>query len=317
MKKRTFLSALALGGIAPVGFTQPGEAPIRIIIPLGPGSPSDFATRIVAQAMAEELKRPIMIDNKPGANGWIAVQDLMRAKPDGNTLMLGGISPVALNVAMFKNLSYDPRKDFTYIGGIYTAFQGYIVSSNLGVSTFPEFIAHAKKNPGKVSVGHYSALTKIQFAAISKLADVQFLDVPYKAQAPATTDLMGGTVDATICDISTAHSLAKGGKIKVIATSLEERSPLAQGTPPASEFIPGLTFPAWSGIIGPAGMPRDVVVKLNAGLNAALRRKDTIAKLGESAVQAWPTTPEELASYVDREITRWVRLAGEAGIQPE
>ncbi len=320
MKKRTLLSALAvfpLGAFAPATFGQQSGTPLRIIIPLGPGSPSDFATRIVANAMADELKRPIVIDNKPGANGWIAVQDLMRAKPDGNTLMLGGISPVALNVAMVKNLPYDPRKDFTYIGGIYKAFQGYVVSTALPVNTFPEFIAYAKKNPGKVTVGHYSALTKIQFAAMSKLADIKLLDVPYKAQAPAMTDLMGGTVNASICDISTAHTLAKGGKIKVIAHSLGERSALAQGVPPASDVIQGMAFPAWSGIIGPAGMPRDVVQKLNVALNAALRKKETIAKLSESAIEAWPTTPEELATYVDKEIVRWVRLAREAGIDPE
>ncbi len=316
MQKRTLLSALALGAFAPAAFAQ-GDQPIRIVIPLGPGSPSDFVTRIVAKGMGEELKRPIIIDNKPGANGLIAVQDLMRAKPDGNTLMLGGISPVALNVAMIKNLPYDPRKDFTYIGGIYKAFQGVLVSNNLPVNTFAEFIAYAKKNPGKVSVGHYSALTKIQFAALSKLADVQFLDVPYKAQSPATTDVMGGTTDATICDINTAHQFAKGGKVKVLAHSLGERSALAQGTPPASETVQGMSFPAWSGIIGPAGMPRDVVTKLNAGLNAALRRNEIAAKLSDSAIQPWPTTPEELQTYVDKEITRWVRLAREAGIQPE
>lgn len=317
MKKRTLLSALTLGALAPSVFAQSNESPIRVIIPLGPGSPSDFATRIVAAAMSDELKRTIVIENKPGANGRIAVQDLMRSKPDGSTLMLGGISPVALNVAMFKSLPYDPRKDFTYIGGIYKAFQGLLVNNGLQVNTFPEFIAYAKKNPGKVSVAHYSALTKIQFAAMSKMAEVKFLDVPYKAQAPATTDTMGGTVHATICDISSAQSFAKSGKVKVLSHSLGERSALAPGIPPASEFIPGMVFPAWSGIIGPAGMPRDVVIKLNTALNAALRRKETVAKLAESAVEGWPTTPEELASYVDKEIVRWVRLAQEAGIQPE
>jgi len=316
LKKRTFLSAAALAAVAPAAFAQ-SDTPLRIVVPLGPGSPTDFVTRIVGQGMSEEMKRPVIIDNKPGANGFIAVQDLMRAKPDGNTLMLGGISPVALNVAVLKSLPYDPRKDFTYIGGIYKAFQGLLVSSNLPVNSFPEFIAHAKRNPGKVTVAHYTALTKIQFAAMSKLADVKFLEVPYKAQAPAATDVLGGTVDATICDISSAHQYAKGGKAKVLAHSLGERSPLSQGTPPASETIPGLAFPAWSGIIGPAGMPRDVVARLNTALNAALNRKDIVAKLADSAIQAWPTTPEELAAHADREIVRWVQLARDSGIQPE
>ena len=318
MIKRTFLTAMAIGLLAAAGLAQAqGEPPIRIIIPLGPATPSDFATRIVATAMSEELKRTIVIDNKPGANGLIAVQELMKAKPDGNTLMLGGISPMALNVAVVKNLPYDPRRDFTPIGGIYNAFQGYVVSGTLPAKTFAEFIAHAKKNPGKVSVGHYSALTKIQFAAIGKMADVDLLMVPYKVSSSASTDVMGGTLDATILDIATAMSQAKGGKMKVVAISLPERSPLSGDLPAASESIPGLAFPAWSGLIGPAGMPKDVVQKLNTALIASLRKKETLAKLAENLVQPWPTTPAEFATYVDKEITRWVKLARDAGIQPE
>jgi tripartite-type tricarboxylate transporter receptor subunit TctC len=316
--KRTFLTAMAIGLLAVAGLAQAqGDQPIRIIIPLGPGTPSDFATRIVATAMSEELKRPIVIDNKPGANGLIAVQELQKAKPDGNTLMLGGISPVALNVAVVKNLPYDPRRDFTPIGGIYNAFQGYVVSSALPVKTFAELIAYAKKNPGKVSVGHYSALTKIQFAAIGKMAEVNFLMVPYKVSSTASTDVLGGTLHATILDISTAMSLAKGGKMTVMAISLAERNPLSGDLPAAAEAIPGMAFPAWSGLIGPAGMPRDVVQRLNAALNASLRKKETLAKLADSLVQPWSTTPAEFAAHIDKEIIRWVKLASEAGIQPE
>jgi tripartite-type tricarboxylate transporter receptor subunit TctC len=318
LNKRTLLAAVASALLATIGPVQAqGEPPIRIIIPLGPATPSDFATRIVATAMSEELKRTIVIDNKPGANGVIAVQELLKAKPDGNTLMLGGISPMALNVAVVKNLPYDPRKDFTPIGGIYNAFQGYVVSSALPVKNFAEFISYAKKNPGKVTVGHYSALTKIQFAAIGKLADVNLLMVPYKVSSAASTDVMGGTLDATILDIATSTSLAKGGKMKVVAMSLAERNPLSGDIPAASETVPGMAFPAWSGLIGPAGVPREVVQRLNAALNASLRRKDVIAKLSESAVLPWSTTPAEFGAHIDKEITRWVKLAGEAGIQPE
>lgn len=317
MSKRNFLLAGALALLAPLAMAQSSEAPIRIVIPLGPGTPSDFLTRIVATALSEELKRSIVIDNRPGANGLLAVQEVMKAKPDGNTLMLGGISPMALNMAVVKNLPYDPRKDFTHIGGIYNAFQGYVVASGVPAKTFPEFIAYAKKNPGKVSVGHYSALTMIQFAAIGKIADIKFLMVPYKTNAMATNDVMGGTIDATIFDIATAQSMAKSGKVKVLAITLPDRSPLAEGIPAAAESVPGVAFPAWSGLVGPAGMPRDLVQKLNTALVAALRRKDVIAKMADSSAQTWPTTAAEFSTHIDKEITRWVRLANEAGIQPE
>lgn len=318
MKKRTFLMAATLGGLAASGLAQTkNDTPIRIVIPLGPGSPSDFATRIVAADMAEELKRPIVIDNKPGANGVLAVQEVIRAKPDGNTLMLGGISPMALNMAVVKNLPYDPRRDFTPIGGIYNAFQAYIASAALPAKTFGEFLDYAKKNPGKVTVGHYSALTKIQFAALSKLGGVDFLSVPYKSTMPAVNDVMGNIIDASICDVATALSLAKGGKLKALAITLPDRSPLAQGLPTASESIPGMAFPAWSGLVGPPGMPRDIVTQLNTALKASLRKPSVVAALGEQAVQVWSTTPEEFAAHVEKEVARWTKLANDAGVQAE
>jgi tripartite-type tricarboxylate transporter receptor subunit TctC len=318
MNKRMLLKAAALCLASTHSFGQgTGEQPIRIIIPLSPGTPSDSVTRIVATAMSEQLKRTIIIDNKPGANGVLAAQELLRSKPDGNTLMLGGISPVALNVAVIKNLPYDPRRDFTPIGGIYNAFQAYIVSNTMPAKSFSEFVAFAKKNPGKVSVGHYSALTKIQFAALEKSAGISFLQIPYKTTNTAYTDVMGGAIDASICDVATAMTLAKSGKLKALAITLPERSPLAPGLATASETVPGLAFPAWSGLIGPAGMPKDIVVKLNATLNTVLRQKETISKMAEGAAQPWPTSPEELASHIDKEISRWTKLAQDSGIQPE
>jgi tripartite-type tricarboxylate transporter receptor subunit TctC len=317
MDKRTLLKAAALCMLAGNAFAQGMGDPLRIIIPLSPGTPSDFATRIVAVAMGENLKRPVIIDNKPGANGLLAVQELMRSKPDGSTLMLGGISPLALNVSVVKNLPYDPRKDVTPVGGLYNAFQAYIVSNKLPVNSFAEFVAYAKKNPGKVSVGHYSALTKIQFVALTRLANVDMLMVPYKSTTTTTTDVMGGTLDASIIDSASAIIMAKSGKLKALAISLPERSELAPGLPAAAETVPGLSVPAWSGLVGPPNMPADVVLKLNTALNAALRHKETVAKLAESAVQPWPTTPEQFAKHIDTEINRWKKLAEDTGIQPE
>jgi tripartite-type tricarboxylate transporter receptor subunit TctC len=317
MQKRSLIKAVALFALAGGAFAQGTGESLRIIIPLSPGTPSDFATRIVAVALGENLKRPVVIDNKPGANGVLAVQELMRSKPDGSTLMLGGISPMALNVSVVKNLPYDPRKDVTPIGGIYNAFQGYIVSNKLPVNTFAEFVAYTKSNPGKVSAGHYSALTKIQLVALGRLANVDLLMVPYKSTTTVTTDIMGGTLDASIIDSASAILMAKGGKLKVLAISLPERSELAPGLPAAAETVPGLSVPAWSGLVGPANMPPDVVAKLNGALNAALGQKETVAKLAESAVQPWPTTPGQFSKHIDAEITRWKKLANDTGIQPE
>lgn len=320
MQRRTLLRTAAASTmtlIARAAQAQAGADTLRIIVPLGPGTPSDSITRLVAAAMSDQLKRPIMIDNRPGANGVLAVQELMRAKPDGNTLMLGGVSPMAINMAVVKNLPYDPRRDITPIGGMYNAFQAYVVSNALPVKTFAEFVSYARSNPGKVSVASYSALTKIQFAALGKLADLKLLDVPYKSTTTAYTDVMAGTVDASLCDMATALNLVRGRKLRALAITLAARSPLAPELPTASETVPGMTFMAWSGLIGPAGMSKDLVAKLNSALAAALRQKEVVAKMSEGAVQVWSTGPDEFGTYIDKEIVRWVRLAKEAGIEPE
>lgn len=312
---RKFLISSALALVASVALAESSGDVIRIIVPLSPGTPSDSVTRIVANAMAESMKQPIIVDNKPGANGILAVQELMRAKPDGHTLMLGGISPVALNPAVFKHLPYDPRRDFTPIGGMYNTFQGYMVSNSLPVKDFAEFIAYAKARPGKVSVAQYSALTQLQFAALAKIAGLQLLAVPYKITSTAYTDVMAGTVDATLGDIGSAMSYAKSGKLKVLAINLPERNELAPGLPPAAETVPGISVPVWSGLIGPAGMSPEVVAKLNVVLNAVLSQKDVMEKVARGGSVVWPTTPDEFAKHIDKEIDRWVKLAHDAGIQ--
>ncbi|MEY4139640.1 MAG: hypothetical protein RLZZ371_1822, partial [Pseudomonadota bacterium] len=267
MNKRIFLSSLIGLLSAGAALAQPaGDAPIRIIVPLGSGTPSDSASRIVANGLSELLKRPVIVDNKPGAEGRIAVQELLKSKPDGTTLMLGGVSPVAINMALMKNPGYDSRRDFTAIGGIYRAFQVYMVNSALPVNTMSEFIAYAKRNPGKLSAAHYSALTKIQVTALNNVAEIDTLLVPYKTTSSTYTDLASGVVNFSIADYSTAMSLVSTGKVKPLAITLPERSPLSPNLPTSAETLKGFSFPAWSGLIGPAHMAPETVAKLNAAL---------------------------------------------------
>lgn len=319
MNKRNFFMFSLIGLLsAGAALAQPaGDSPIRIIVPLGSGTPSDAASRIVANGLTELLKRPVIVDNKPGAEGRIAVQELLKSKPDGTTLMLGGVSPVAINMAIMKSPGYDSRRDFTAIGGIYRAFQVYMVNSALPVNTMSEFIAYAKRNPGKVSAAHYSALTKIQVTALNNVADIDTLLVPYKTTSSTYTDLASGVVNFSIADFATAMSLVSSGKVKPLAITLPERSPLAPNLPTSAETLKGFSFPAWSGLIGPKGMAPETVAKLNTALNTVLTNKDVIKKLADGAISPWTTTPDAFDKYIDSEVTRWTQLARSAGIQPE
>lgn len=316
MKKILLFVSLAFSMCANFAVAQ-GTEPIRVIVPLSPGTPSDSVTRIVTTAMAQELKRPIIVDNKPGANGVIAVQELMKAKPDGNTLMLGGMSPLVLNPAILKNLPYDTRKDFTPIGGMYNAFQAYLVNSAIPINSFEELVKNAKESPGKLTAGHYSALTQLQLAALRKLADIDLLMVPYKVTTAAYTDAMSGNIDVVLADIGSAVKMVEGGKVRALAINLPEKHPFSGDLPPAADTVPGLSVPVWSGLVGPAGMSKEVVNGLNAALNRALRKEDVIQQIAKGGSDTWATTPEQFATHIDRELMRWKKLAVDAGLEPQ
>lgn len=294
------------------------NTPIRILVPLGPGTPSDSVTRLLAPSLSKILGQPVIVDNKPGANGLVAVQELMRAKPDGNTLLMGSVSPLAINMALVKNLPYDPRRDLTAIGGAYNAAQAWVVKSSSPLRSMSDLLASAKQQPGKISAAHYSALTQIQISAFNKMSNVELLMVPYKSTATAYTDTIAGTVDVTIMDIATAASQVKGGTIRVLGLSSAQKGhALLPGVTPIADSVTDFDFASWSAFVGPAGMPREAVARLNAALVQTLQQKDIETKLTETGLAPWSSTPEELTLRISSEVGRWTRLARQANIQPE
>lgn len=315
MKRRSVLPLLCLAALPLAAYSQ-SSTPIRILVPLGPGTPSDAVTRLLAPSLSKILGQPVIVDNKPGANGIVAVQELMRSKPDGTTLLMGSVSPLAINMALVKNLPYDPRRDLTPIGGAYNAAQAWVVRTASPIKSMAELVAAAKQ-PGKVSAGHYSALTQIQMSAFNKMTGAEMLLVPYKSTATTYTDVIGGTVDVTIMDMSTAATQIKGGTVRALGLSTIKRHPLTPDVPPVADTIADFDFASWSAFVGPAGIPRDVVARINAALVQTLKQKDIEAKLIEAGLIPWSSTPEELSARIGTEVTKWTRLARQANIQPE
>lgn len=318
MKRRTLISAATASLLALNAFAQsPDNRPIRIIVPLGPGTPSDSVTRAIAPSLSTILGQPVIVENKPGANGVIAIQELMRAKPDGTTLLMGSVSPLAINMALVKKLPYDPRRDLTAIGGAYNANQVWVSKTTFPAKTIPDLIAYAKKNPGKVSAGHYSSLTQIQVSAMNTMAGLDLLMVPYKSTTNTYTDLLGGTVDLAIMDLATALAQVKGGKVQALGLSTLKRNPLAPDWPAISESVPGFNFASWTALVGPAGMPKDVVQRINAALVQSIKKSEIVQTMAEGGVVPWATTPDELKEHIETEVPRWMKLASDAKIQPE
>lgn len=319
MKRRSLLKFLGLLWPATGTLAQSASGkPIRIIVPLSTGTPSDAVTRVIAPNLSAILNQPIVVDNKPGASGVLAVQELLRSPPDGNTLLMGTVSPLAINMAIVKNLPYDPRRDFTPVAAFYVGNHVWAVNATLPVRTMAEFIAYAKQRPGKVSAGHSTALQKIQLAAIEKMAGIELLQVPYKATSTTITDTMGGTLDMTLLDMGTALSMAKSSQIRLLAVSTLKRNPLSPDWPAVSETVPGFNFGAWAAFMGPAGMPVEVVTRLNTAVAQALKQKDVAEKFAVAGgVVPLVMSPEQLKAHIQAEVTKWTEFARLAKIDPE
>lgn len=319
MKKRTFIKALALAGSSPASlFAQSSSGrPIRMLVPLPAGTSNDFATRAIIPAVGQELRQPILIENKAGGNGVIATMDVVKAVPDGLTLMCGSLSPLATNVAFIRNLPYDPLRDLTPIAGATLTNHVLVVRSDSPIKSFADFIAHAKKNPGRISVGSSTSVVQLQIATINKMAGIDLLTVPYRGSPASITDVIGGALDATLTDQGNALAQVKGGKLRALAVSSLKRNPAAPDWPAISETLPGYDFPSWNAFVGPAGMPRELVSRLSVAIIHAQKQPEVVQLLAATGTIPLILGPDELKSYMAAEVSKWVRLAREANIQPE
>jgi len=299
-------------------FAQSGSGrPLRLIVPAGAGNGTDIITRSFAPRLSALLGQPVVVENKAGANGLVGVQEVIRAAPDGHTLLVSSVSTLAINMAMMKNPPYDPRRDLTAIAGAYLANHVWLVRSSFPAKTFPEFIAHAKKNPGKVTAGSASTLVKIQLAAIQKMAGIEILEVPYKAVGATTTDVLGGTLDMTLLETGSSLPFIKAGQLRPLAVSTPKRNPVLPDCPAVAEFVPGFDFTSWTAMVGPVGTPPEAVARINAAMLQVQKEREFTDKLDQGGMVPMVMTPEQLKSYIDAEVVKWSRVVREAKIEQE
>ncbi|MBB3221611.1 Bug family tripartite tricarboxylate transporter substrate binding protein [Pseudoduganella umbonata] len=320
MKTRTFLKTLGLAVLLPTSVTvaqAQSKRPVRVIVPLPAGSSNDFATRVLTQQLYGILGQSFIVDNKAGGNGTIGTLDVLRAKPDGLTLMCGSNSPLAANVAFVKNLPYDPLRDFTPIAGVTLTNHVLLVKASHPARTLAEFIAYAKQRPGKVSVGSSTASVRLQIATLNQRAGIQLMDVPYRGTPASITDVMGGVLEATLTDPGNALSQVQGGQMRALGVTSLRRNPATPSWPAISETLPGFDFPSWNALVGPAGMPRDVVQRLADAVAKARKHPDVVAALKRHGSTTLDMGPEQLKDFMAAETSKWVSLARAAGIQPE
>jgi tripartite-type tricarboxylate transporter receptor subunit TctC len=231
--------------------------------------------------------------------------------------MVGTNTPLAANPSLFKKLSYDPAKDFAPIARLGTISFMIMVRPDFPAKNFKEFLSYSRNNPGKLSAGYGSAGSQVSQAMLRSMGKLDFIDVPYKGLPQAITDVLGGSVSFTFADLANALAQIKGGKLRGIAVTSAKRSPLAADVPAIAEELPGYELIAWFALVAPAGTPAPVIARLHEITSKSLAKPEVKARFDALGTDVAPMNPEQLGGFIKSEITKFARLAKEAGIQPE
>ena len=301
--------------------TPPSDWPTRaltFVVPFSAGSATDQLARAIAQGVSESLGRPVVVDDRPGANGMLAAQHVARSAPDGYTLLITTNTTHAANQSLYKKLPYDPVKDFTPVTGLAKGSQILVVNTRSPYQSVGALIAAARAAPEKITFGSGSASSRMAVEMFQQLADVRLLHVPYKSNPMAVTDLVGGQIDMMITDSATGLPQIQAGKLRALATSASRRAVALPDLPTIAEAgVKGYDMSYWFAVYAPAGTPRPIVERL---------RQATIAAIGEPAArnfyestgsEVFTTTPEGLAKFQVEEANKWARIIRQAGIEPE
>ena len=323
--RRAALRALMATGLLatcalPVHAQGDGPWPSRNItwvVPFTPGGSTDVIGRTISQKLSDVLKQPVVVDNKPGAAGAVGAAFVAKSKPDGYTLFGGTISTHAINASLYKNLAYDPVKDFEPITLVASLPNVLIVSPSLGVNTVAELIALLKKDPAKRQFASSGAGTSAHLAGelLGDLIGVQLTHIPYKGTPPALIDVSTGQVPFMFDQMTAAKALADAGKLKIIAVTTPKRVAIAPTLPTMMESgVPNFQMSSWQAVYAPKGTPKAVVQRLNAEIVKILQMPDVKEKLGTSlGMEIVGSTPDELAGHMAKEIPRWAELVKKSG----
>jgi tripartite-type tricarboxylate transporter receptor subunit TctC len=292
--------------------------PITLVIPFAAGSGTDNVGRIVAQKLAERLKQPVVVENKPGANGQIAAETVARAKPDGYTLFMTTNTTHSANPSLYKSLRYDPIKDFTPIVRTGELPFALAVNNDLPVKSVKELIDYAKKNPGKLSYGTPNSTSLVASETLKNQAKIDIVGVPYKSSPQALTDLIGNQIQIYVVDFGSGMQMLKANRVRTIAVTPARGSKILAGVAPIAKDLPGFDLTSWNGIFGPSGLPGEITERLSTEVNAVLAEPDVQEKLAGAGFEVWPSkNPAEFKKYVADQLALWTRLIKAAGIQPE
>jgi tripartite-type tricarboxylate transporter receptor subunit TctC len=319
------LAAAALIGCA-LGAAGPAHAqdkypsrPIKLLVPFPAGGPTDVMGRLIAQRLSSALGQQVIVENRPGAGSTLAGRAAATADPDGYTLLLASAATMAIGPALFNNAGYDPLTSFVPIGMLSSVPYVMIAGQNVPANTVPELVAYAKAHPGELMFGVPNGAPPHMIAAWFRAATAtDIMIVPYRGASNVITDLMGGQIQLGIETTSVTFGHVHEGKVKALGVATAARLPeLPEVATIIEAGVPDFVASSWTGLMAPALTPKEIVLRLNAELNAGLNSAEMQERFHKLGAQAHPGTPEDFTAFIRKEIPKWQAMAKLAGVKPE
>ena len=310
---------LAACGAADAAQPYPNR-PIRIVVAYTPAGTTDILARIIGQKMNEAWGQPVIVDNRPGANGNIGTEYAAKTQPDGHTFLMTTAGPHGINPSLYRKLGYDAVKDFAAVSLVALVPNILVVNNSVPVKDVKGLIAYAKANPGKLSYGSPGAgsTAHLSMELFKSMTGTNLVHVPYKGSAGVLTDVMGGQIATTMDNLPPYLPQVKAGKIRALAVTPTKRSPALPDVPTVAEAgVPGYVSSAWFGLVAPAATPKDVISKLSTETARILQLPDVKARLADQGAEPIGSTPEQFSAHIKAEITKWAKVIREANVEQQ
>lgn len=317
--KRHAILIPALLAAAPAGAQDYPSRPVRLVVPYAAGGPVDIVARITGQKLSEALGQQIVVDNRAGAGGNIALEVVARSAPDGYTLLMGANGTNAINPSLYRKMPVDPEKDLAPVSMVAASAMILVVHPSLPVASVKQLIALSRARPGAVTYASSGSGSTAHLSGelFKSMAKVDLLHVPYKGAGPALTDLVAGQVQTMITGISSTLPYVKAGRLKALGVSSEKRQPLLPDVPAIAEQLPGYEVATWYGVFAPAGTARPVVDRLNQSLVRIFATPDAQARLAAVGADARTNTPEQFAQAIGQERAKWAVIIKTSGARAD
>jgi len=312
------LGATLLAAVALAHAQAYPAKPIRIVVAYTPAGATDILARTVGQKLTEAWGQPVIIDNRPGANGNIGTEYAAKTTPDGYTLLMVTAGTHGINPSLYRKIGFDAVKDFAPVSLVAMVPNIFVVNNAAPAKDLKEFIAYAKANPGKLNYGSpgNGSTAHLSMELFKSMTGVQMQHIPYKGSAGVLADLIGGQIVATMDNMPPYVPQVKAGKIRALAVSPTRRSPALPDVPTVAEAgVPGYDSDAWFGLVAPAHTPKDIVNKLSRETARVLKLPDVSARLAELGAEPVGDTPEQFATHMKSEIAKWAKVIKEANVE--